>query len=291
MTVYLNGEYLPLEEARISPMDRGFLFGDGAYEVIPVYSRRPFRLDQHLARLGRTLEALRLANPLTPEQWGEVVARLVETDQAHDQGVYLQVTRGVAPVRDQAFPKPPVPPTVFAFTAPLPTPSPALLASGGAAVTVTDYRWLRCDLKTVSLVANVLLRQESVDADCCESILLRDGLLMEGSASNVLVVKDGVLLAPPKSHLILPGVTYDVVLELAAAHGIPTELRPVTEAELRDADEVWITSSTKEVLAITRLDGQPVGHGAGAGTPGQVWQRMLALYQDFKNDVMRRADA
>ena len=291
MTVYLNGQYLPLEEARISPMDRGFLFGDGAYEVIPVYSRRPFRLAQHLARLGRTLEALRLANPLTPEAWGEVVARLVETDAAHDQGVYLQVTRGVAPVRDQAFPKPPVPPTVFAFTAPLPTPSAALLASGGAAVTVADYRWLRCDLKTVSLVANVLLRQESVDADCCETILLRDGLLMEGSASNVLVVKDGVLLAPPKSHLILPGVTYDVVLELAAAHGIPTELRPVSEVELRDADEVWITSSTKEVLAITRLDGQPVGHGAAAGRPGPLWQRMLALYQDFKNDVMRRADA
>lgn len=291
MTVYLNGQYLPLEEARISPMDRGFLFGDGAYEVIPVYSRRPFRLAEHLARLGRTLAALRLDDPLTPAQWEEVVARLVAGDNSHDQGVYLQVTRGAAPVRDQAFPNPPVPPTVFAYTAPLPTPSPALLAKGGAAITVADYRWLRCDLKTVSLVANVLLRQDSVDAGCCESILLRDGLVMEGSASNVLVVKDGVLLAPPKSHLILPGVTYDVVLELAAVHGIPCQVRPVSEAELRDADEVWITSSTKEVLAITTLDGQPVGKGPQAGHPGPLWQRMLALYQDFKNDVMRRADA
>ena len=213
MTVYLNGQYLPLEEARISPMDRGFLFGDGAYEVIPVYSRRPFRLAQHLARLGRTLEALRLANPLTPEGWGEVVARLVETDAAHDQGVYLQVTRGVAPVRDQAFPKPPVPPTVFAFTAPLPTPSAALLASGGAAVTVADYRWLRCDLKTTSLVGNVLMRQLAADADAIETVMFRDGWLTEASASNVLIVTGGVIVAPPKDNLILPGPNGKALME------------------------------------------------------------------------------
>lgn len=287
MLAYLNGNYLPLDEARISPMDRGFLFGDGAYEVIPVYSRRPFRLQQHLERLERTLAALQLANPLSKEQWAEVVQRLVDDHGSEDQGVYLQVTRGAAPVRDQAFPRPAVAPTVFAYADRLPTPSAELLATGGTALTAEDFRWLRCDLKTVSLVANVLLRQVSAAAGCTETILLRDGLVMEGSASNVLVVQDGVILAPPKSHLILPGVTYDVVLELAAANGIPTQVRPVAEAELRSADEVWVTSSTKEVLPITRIDDAPVADGR----PGPLAARMNALYQDFKNQVMRRADA
>ncbi len=287
MLAYLNGNYLPLDEARISPMDRGFLFGDGAYEVIPVYSRRPFRLQQHLERLERTLAALQLANPLSKEQWAEVVQRLVDDHGSEDQGVYLQVTRGAAPVRDQAFPRPAVTPTVFAYADRLPTPSAELLATGGTALTAEDFRWLRCDLKTVSLVANVLLRQLSAAAGCTETILLRDGLVMEGSASNVLVVQDGVILAPPKSNLILPGVTYDVVLELAAANGIPTQVRPVAEAELRSADEVWVTSSTKEVLPITRIDDAPVADGR----PGPLAARMNALYQDFKNQVMRRADA
>ena len=287
MLAYLNGNYLPLDEARISPMDRGFLFGDGAYEVIPVYSRRPFRLQQHLERLERTLAALQLANPLSKEQWAEVVQRLVNEHGSEDQGVYLQVTRGAAPVRDQAFPRPAVAPTVFAYADRLPTPSAELLAIGGTALTAEDFRWLRCDLKTVSLVANVLLRQLSAAAGCTETILLRDGLVMEGSASNVLVVQDGVILAPPKSHLILPGVTYDVVLELAAANGIPTQVRPVAEVELRSADEVWVTSSTKEVLPITRIDHAPVADGR----PGPLAARMNALYQDFKNQVMRRADA
>lgn len=287
MLAYLNGNYLPLDEARISPMDRGFLFGDGAYEVIPVYSRRPFRLQQHLERLERTLAALQLANPLSKEQWAEVVQRLVDDHGSEDQGVYLQVTRGAAPVRDQAFPRPAVTPTVFAYADRLPTPSAELLATGGTALTAEDFRWLRCDLKTVSLVANVLLRQLSAAAGCTETILLRDGLVMEGSASNVLVVQDGVILAPPKSNLILPGVTYDVVLELAAANGIPTQVRPVAEAELRGADEVWVTSSTKEVLPITRIDDAPVADGR----PGPLATRMNALYQDFKNQVMRRADA
>lgn len=287
MLAYLNGNYLPLDEARISPMDRGFLFGDGAYEVIPVYSRRPFRLQQHLERLERTLAALQLANPLSKEHWAEVVQRLVDDHGSEDQGVYLQVTRGAAPVRDQAFPRPAVAPTVFAYADRLPTPSAELLATGGTALTAEDFRWLRCDLKTVSLVANVLLRQLSAAAGCTETILLRDGLVMEGSASNVLVVQDGVILAPPKSNLILPGVTYDVVLELAAANGIPTQVRPVAEAELRGADEVWVTSSTKEVLPITRIDDAPVADGR----PGPLAARMNALYQDFKNQVMRRADA
>lgn len=291
MQAYLNGTYLPLAEARISPMDRGFLFGDGAYEVIPVYSRRPFRLQQHLERLERTLAALQLDNPLSREGWAEVIARLVagyaDRQGGEDQGVYLQITRGTAPVRDQAFPRPAVAPTVFAYADRLPTPAPELLATGGSALTAEDFRWLRCDLKTVSLAANVLLRQLSAAAGCQETILLRDGRVMEGSASNVLLVRDGVLLAPPRSHLVLPGVTCEVVLELAAAHGIPTQVRPLEEAELRNADEVWITSSTKEVLPITRIDGAPVGDGR----PGPLAGRMNALYQDFKNQVMRRADA
>lgn len=287
MLAYLNGNYLPRDEARISPMDRGFLFGDGAYEVIPVYSRRPFRLEQHLARLERTLAALELANPLTREQWAGVVEQLVASHGSEDLGVYLQVTRGTASVRDQAFPVPPVAPTVFAYADRLPTPSAELLEQGAAVMTAEDFRWLRCDLKTVSLVANVLLRQASVPAGCAEILLLRNGYVMEGSASNILVVQDGILLAPPKSHLMLPGVTYDVVLELAAANGIPAQLRPVSEAELRSADEVWITSSTKEVLPVTRIDDAPVADGR----PGPLARRMIALYRDFKNQVMRRADA
>lgn len=286
MTVYLNGDYLPLEEARISPMDRGFLFGDGVYEVIPVYSRRPFRQAEHLARMDRSLAAIQLPNPLGEEGWSQVVQHLIGTEAAEDQAVYLQVTRGAAPVRDQAFPQPPVPPTVFAFAAPLVTSSPEVLARGVSAITTPDYRWQRCDLKVLSLVANVLLRQQSVDAGCAETIMLRDGFLSEGSSSNIMVVRNGTLVAPPKSHLILPGVTYDVVLELAAAHGLPHEIRPVSEAELRSADEVWITSSTKEVLPVTRLDDQPVG----AGVPGPVGQQMIAWYQDFKRQIMRHAD-
>jgi D-alanine transaminase len=190
------------------------------------------------------------------------------------------------PLRDHPFPQPEPAPTVFMLPGPLVPPSPALLASGASAVTRADNRWLRCDLKTTALLANVLLRQEAVDAGATETLLLRDGFLSEGSASNVFLVKNGVLLAPPKSNLMLPGVTYDVVLELAAANGVPSEVRPLTEAELRAADEVWMTSSTKEVLAITRLDGLPVGDG----TPGPLAQRMHGLYQQFKQTVMRRAD-
>jgi D-alanine transaminase len=289
MQVYLNGQFLPVEEARISPLDRGFLFGDGVYEVIPVYSRRPFRIDEHLARLQSSLDGIRLANPHTTAEWKALIGAMIERAEWEDQGVYLQVTRGAAstmPLRDHPFPQPEPAPTVFMLPGPLVPPSPALLASGASAVTRADNRWLRCDLKTTALLANVLLRQEAVDAGATETLLLRDGFLSEGSASNVFLVKNGVLLAPPKSNLMLPGVTYDVVLELAAANGVPSEVRPLTEAELRAADEVWMTSSTKEVLAITRLDGLPVGDG----TPGPLAQRMHGLYQQFKQTVMRRAD-
>lgn len=279
---YLNGEYGPLAEARVSPMDRGFLFGDGAYEVIPVYSRRPFRLAEHLARLVHTLDAIRLPNPHTAAEWTRIVEEVVARNDAEDQSVYLQVSRGPDLRRNHAFPVP-TRPTVFLMSEPLVMPPAEQLESGVAAVTAADFRWLRCDLKTTALLANCLLRQRAVDQGCMETVLLRDGFLTEGSASNIFVVRDGVLLAPPKNHLMLPGITYDVVLELAARHGLPHEVREILEDEVRGADELWMTSSTKEVLAITRLDDRPVG----SGRPGPVGQRMLAWYQDFKRTVMR----
>lgn len=282
-TCYLDGEFMAREAARVSPMDRGFLFGDGAYEVIPVYGRRPFRLPEHLARLERTLAAIRLPNPLEAAAWTATIAELVARNPWDDQAVYLQVTRGVGAQRNHAFPMPTAP-TVFLMSDALVPPPPVLVASGVGAVTATDFRWLRCDLKTVSLLANCLLRQQAVDAGCAETILFRDGFLTEGAASNIFIVRDGVVLAPPKSHLMLPGITYDIVLELAARHRIPHAVREITEQEVRTADEVWMTSSSKEVLAVTRLDERPVG----AGTPGPLAQRMYAHYQQFKDRERQR---
>jgi D-alanine transaminase len=285
MTAYLNGQFLPIEEAKISPLDRGFLFGDGAYEVVPVYSRRPFRIDEHLRRLQITLDGIRLPNPHSLEEWRTLVERIITDNKFDDQSVYIQVTRGADRKRDQAFPAG-VAPTTFIFTAPLVTPSAAQRETGIAVVSALDNRWLRCDLKTVSLLANVLLRQQAIDAGCVETIMLRDGYLTEGAASNIFVVRDGVLLAPPKDHRMLPGITYDVVLELAARHGMPHEVREISEVEVRSADELWMTSSTKEVLPITTLDGKPVG----SGKPGPAARQMYAWYCAFRDEVMRKAD-
>ena len=283
ITAYVDGAYLPLAEARVSPMDRGFLFGDGAYEVIPVYSRRAFRLDEHVARLANTLAAMRLANPHSADEWKAIILEIVARNPWDDQSVYLQVTRGADTKRNHAFPGPEVKPTVFLMSEPLVTPSAEQLASGIAAVSAADIRWLRCDLKTVSMLANCLLRQHAIDHGCMETVLFRDSFLTEGAASSIFVCKDGVLLVPPKSHLMLPGVTYDVVLELARSHGMKHEVREVLEAEVRSADELWMTSSTKEVLPITSLDGRAVGDGK----PGPMGRQMYAWYQDFKNTVMR----
>lgn len=281
MSAYLNGRFLPLADAKVSVLDRGFVFGDGVYELIPVYSKKPFRLDEHLRRLQGSLDGIRLANPHETGVWRELILRLVELQDFADQSVYIQVTRGAAP-RDHAFPRG-VPPTVFMFSQPLVTSTPAQKAAGVRAVSAVDNRWLRCNIKAISLLANILLRQQAVDADCAETVMLRDGFLTEGAASNIFVVKDGVLRAPPPSSLMLTGVTYDVVLELAAAHGIPHEVRAISEAEVRSADELWMTSSTKEIMAIVKLDGVPVG----AGVPGPLAQRMDGLYQAFKQQVMR----
>lgn len=285
-TVYLNGAFMPIAEAKVPAMDRGFLFGDGAYEVIPVYSRRPFRLSEHLRRLQHTLDGIRLANPHDEAEWMRLIGEIVGRNEGEDQSVYLQITRGAdMQRRNHAFPAG-VAPTVFMMSEPLLTPPPSQRESGIATVSAPDVRWLRCDLKTISLLANCLLRQQAIEAGCVETILFRDGCMTEGAASNIFAVKDGILLAPPKDNLVLPGITYDVVLELAAAHGLPAEVRPVTEAEARDADELWMTSSTKEVLPIVLLDGQPVG----AGRPGPIFAQMYAWYQAFKQTVMRAGE-
>lgn len=282
-TAYLNGEFLPLDQARIPVLDRGFIFGDGVYEVIPVYSRRPFRLPGHLARLQRSLDAIRLANPMTDAEWSRLINDLIARHGVEDQSVYLQVTRGVAK-RDHAFPKE-CKQTVFMMSSPLVTPPKDLVDNGVPCITATDFRWLKCDVKSVSLLGNCLLRQAAADAGAAEVVLFRDGHLTEASASNVFVVGAGKLLSPPKNHLILPGITHDVVLELAASLGIATELREIPEREVRDADELWVTSSTKEVLAVVTLDGEPVG----TGKPGPVFKRVYQAFQEFKRKVMRCA--
>jgi D-alanine transaminase len=279
--VFLNGKLLPIEQASVSVLDRGFIFGDGVYELVPVYSRVPFRLDEHLTRLERSLGEAKIRNPYSRAQWRSNIYQVIDAQTFDDQGVYFQVTRGVAK-RDHAFPKSPEP-TVFMMSNPLVSPAQAQVDKGGAAVSATDNRWLRCDIKSISLIGNCLLRQMSAEAGAVETILFRDGKLTEASASNVFIVMRGVIHSPPKSNLILPGITYDVVSELARANNLPIEFRDVGEAEVRAADEIWVTSSSKEVLAIVELDGKRVGDGR----PGPVFRRMHQLYQDFKQKVMR----
>jgi D-alanine transaminase len=279
--VFLNGSFMPVEEAQVSVLDRGFIFGDGVYELVPVYSRVPFRLDEHLARLERSLAAVRIRNPYSRAEWRDIIVQLVAKQSFDDQGIYFQVTRGVAK-RDHAFPKDAAP-TVFVMANPLVNPPRELVERGAAAVTAVDDRWLHCDIKSTSLIGNCLLRQVSADAGAVETILFRDHKLTEASASNVFVVRNGVILSPPKSNLILPGITYDVIGEIAQAAGVPLEYRDVGEPEVRSADEIWVTSSSKEVLAIVTLDGKPVA----GGKPGPLFRRVYALYQDFKQKVMR----
>ena len=276
MTVYLNGAFLPISEAKVSVLDRGFIYGDGVYEVVPVYGREPYRLRQHLARLQRSLDGIRLDNPHRDAEWEAIIREIVARQPFDDQGVYFQVTRGAAK-RDHAFPND-TPPTVFMMSNPLSLPSREQVESGVAVVTAADERWLHCDLKTISLLGNVLARQFAVDHGAVEAVLFRDGHLTEASASNVLIVKDGRIAAPPKDHLILPGVTYDATIDLAREGRLPFELRPVTRAEALAADEMWLSSSTREVLAVTTLDGRPFA----GGKPGPVFREMYRLFQASK---------
>src|SRR3954464_1781862 len=226
MTVFLNGKFLPIEEAKVPVLDRGFIFGDGIYELVPVYSRAPFRLEGHLARMERSLSEVKIANPYSRAEWTRLIEQLIEKQPFEDQGVYWQITRGVAK-RDHAFPKN-VQPTVFMMSNPLVNPSKDIVENGGKAVTSKDFRWHRCDLKTISLIGNCMLRQLSAEAGAVETVLFRDGRLTEASASDVFIVRRGVIQSPAKSNLILPGITYDVVTELARANDLPLEFRDVT---------------------------------------------------------------
>lgn len=274
--VYLNGQFLPLNQAKVSVMDRGFLFGDGVYEVIPVYGGRPLRLDEHMQRLTNSLAGIRMQPPLSNAEWSGVFSRLIQG--LEDQSIYLQVTRGVAPKRDHAIP-PDIEPTVFAMC----TPIAPLPVDGIRTITVDDIRWDWCHIKAITLLSNVLLRQEAIDRGCTEAILVRDGYAIEGAASNLFVLVDGVLVTPPKSNELLPGITRDLVLELAVQHGIPAQERRIALDELMSAPEIWMTSSTREIMPVIELDGAPVG----SGLPGPVWQRMQALYQDYKEFLRR----
>jgi len=273
---HFNGQLLPIERIAISPLDRGFIFGDGVYEVIPVYAGTMLRGREHFERLQRSMDEIQLANPHTVDEW-LAVSRELLAHHPGDQALYIQVTRGAPKKRDHAIPKD-LEPTVFMMANPLVSPSKDAVENGVACVTHEDFRWSKCHIKSTSLLGNVLARQISVEAGASETILLRDGMLTEASSSNVFVVKQGVVAAPPRDNLILMGITYDLVTRLAADGSVRLEMRPVTEAELRAADEIWLSSSTKEVLAVTTLDGKPVG----AGKPGPAFRRMHALYQDYK---------
>ena len=285
MNVFLNGEMMPIGQARISVLDRVFIFGDGVYEYIPVYSRRPFRLAEHLARLKISLAAVELPNPHDDRRWGEIIRMVIAANPWEDQAVYLQITRGVA-AREHAYPKN-IKPTVFISSGALTNPPREQVEQGVAAITHEDFRWLRCDIKSISLLANCMLKNLAVTRGVTETILLREGFLTEAAASNVMIVSADTVLAPPKSHLMLPGITYDVILELMESSGVNYAVRPITEAELRAADEIWLTSSSKEVLPVTTLDDKPVGSGATAGKPGRFFRRLHALYQEYKLTVMR----
>jgi len=277
MTVYLNGRFLPLEDAKISVLDRGFIYGDGVYELIPVYHRQPFRLRQHLARLQRSLDGIRMVNPHTDPEWESIIRELVARTPFDDQGVYFQVTRGVAK-RDHSFPLD-VAPTIFMMSNPLSLPTAEQVERGVAVVTAIDERWLHCDLKTISLLGNVLARQRATDAGAVETVLFRNGFLTEASASNVFIVRDGVILGPPKDNQILPGITYDAAFELARGGGLAVEVRPISRDEVLAADEMWLSSSTKEVLAVTTVDGKSFA----GGSPGPVFRRMRELFQASKS--------
>jgi D-alanine transaminase len=278
---HLDGVLLPLREARISPLDRGFLYADAVYEVVPVYRNRPFRFVEHLARLERSLSEIGIANPHDRAGWRALFAALLARNGGGDQYVYLQVSRGAEYGRNHAPPRG-LAPTVFAFCAPLPPADAAQLAAGLPCVTAADTRWARCDIKSVALLANVLLRGAAVDAGAQEAILLRDGFLTEASSSAVHVVRAGVLLAPPETHAILPGTTRAVVEELARTAGLPSQTRPITEAELRSADEIWLSAAVRGLAAVTRLDARAVG----TGTPGPWFRR---LHADFAALIERLA--
>jgi D-alanine transaminase len=277
---YLNGEYLPLAEARVSPLDRAFLFGDAVYEVLPIYASRPFRLREHLDRLNRSLAGIRMAAPLSHAGWAERCRELISRNSAHNAYLYLQVTRGAEFGRNHAWPED-LKPTLFAYVTALEPLSPAVLERGVSAVTAMDTRWARRDIKSTSLLANILLKKLSADAGAFETILLENGELTEGSSTTVHVVKGGIIHTPPSGHHVLPGTTRDVVAELAVRLGWRSESGRVGETHLRGADEIWLAFSTRGVLPVTALDGAPIG----TGKPGPLFKRMHAAFADYTREL------
>ncbi|HET7675147.1 MAG TPA: D-amino acid aminotransferase [Gammaproteobacteria bacterium] len=281
-TAWFNGRFLPLGDISVSPLDRGFLFGDGIYEVIPAYGGRLFRFDAHLARLRYSLGEARLDDPYSPAQWREVLQGVADRNGGGNLSVYLQVTRGAADMRDHRFPSG-VSPTVFAMASPLAPMPQQVLDEGVTCITCEDIRWRRCDIKTISLLGNVLLRQQAEDAGAAETILLMGGCATEGSASTLFIVDAaGTVCTPPKDKRLLPGITRDLVLELARDGGLAVAEREIRETELRGAGEIWLASSTREVVAVTSLDNQPVGDGR----PGTMWRRVWHLFQDYKQTLI-----
>ena len=279
-TCYLNGQWTALIDAKVSVLDRGFIFGDGVYEVIAVDTvdgiRAPFRVHAHFARLQRSLDQIRIDNPLSLEQWLDLTAEVIDRHPWPRQLVYVQVPRGVAK-RDHPFPAG-VTPTVFVSTSPWPAIPDEQIEGGVAAVSHADERWLHCDIKSTSLLGNVLMKQYAIDHGASETVMVRDGFVTEGSSTNISVVKGGVISMPPKTVQILPGITVDGIAHIAEQHGVTVDVRPVAVSELRSADEVWLSSSGREVLAIVSLDGAPVG----SGKPGPMYRNMQTWFQQAK---------
>lgn len=278
--VYLNGKTMPIESASVSVLDRGFLFGDGVYEVIPAYGGNLFRLREHLQRLQNSLDGICLKNPLTNRQWIDALNNIVEQNNGKDQSIYLHVSRGVAAIRDHVFPDQ-IHPTVFIMSNELKPTVRQTLQQGVSCITLDDIRWHACHIKSTALLANTMLKQQAKEEGAVEAILIRDGVATEGAASNIFVVIKGVLITPPKSHLLLPGITRDLILELARANNIQCEEKNISETELREASEIWISSSTKEIVPVVELDGKPVGKGQY----GPIWESMIDIYQAYKTKL------
>lgn len=274
-TAYLDGEFLPIGEARISPLDRGFLFGDAVYEVIPVYRGRPLLLDEHVARLANSLDALQIDNPLPVADWRALISELARRNGGGDLGVYLQITRGKTTGRDHAFPASAVP-TVFGMASPAPAPRP----DGLRAITMPDHRWGRCDIKATALLANVLARQAAVEAGADEAILVWNGEVTEGAASSVILVEQNTMIRRPNSEAILPGTTTDLVVSLGAETGLDCQEGTVTAERLYAADEIWLTSAMRGLAAVVDIDGRQVGDGR----PGPMWNRVATRFEAFKHE-------
>lgn len=278
--IFLNGEFLPVEEARIPVLDRGFLFGDGVYEVIPAFAGHLFRLTEHLDRLNSSLRAIRMEPPLSHGKWERILGQLIAQYPESDLNVYLQVTRGADSKRDHAIPQG-IAPTLFAMATPVLPRRPDNYREGVAAITLDDIRWGLCNIKAITLLANVLLKQEAVDANATEAILIRDGVAYEGAASNLFVVQNGTIVTPPKGPRLLPGITRDLILELAASARLPFRESDIPAEELNQADEIWLSSSNREIMPVTLLNGEQVGDGK----PGPHWHRIAALYQARKDQL------